>query len=99
MGKQDAALGCRGEQKSSKIVLQGRPLKSITCRRVGPTLWCWPGCSSPGRRVNIGSSTQSRMHRHLQKHLQSDGILLVELWFPVVLEDCAECKLTGPEFH
>jgi hypothetical protein len=39
------------------------------------------------------------MHRHLQKHLQSEGILLVELWFPVVLEDSAECKLTGPEFH
>jgi ABC-type thiamine transport system ATPase subunit len=28
-----------------------------------------------------------------------EGILLVELWFPVVLEDSAECKLTGPEFH
>jgi hypothetical protein len=39
------------------------------------------------------------MHRHLQKHLQSEGILLVELWFPVVLGDSAECRLTGPEFH
>jgi len=61
---------CRAEQKSSKIVLQSRPIFSITYRIAIPTLWYWPGCVGATTRVNTEFLVESWVQDHLQKHLQ-----------------------------